>query len=384
MSNQTVTRPSSGIEHMVEFNLLDVVRRVARGKYILLLTTILGAILSVVLALTTKPWYFAQAVFMPPKTTDISGSAGASLLMSGTDPGDAYLGLLSSRSIQDDVIDHLGLMQIEGVRSRTVARIKLAQNSYFVIGRNALIYVSIRSEDPQLAAKIANAYLDALYRLNSKMVQSSSDRRRLFFQQQLEEQRAALTKAQDALRKAQERTGVLLPGGEAQAELNQSVNLENQVEGAEARLAGLLVGETDQAPDVIAAKAQLAKLRSQLANQMSASKSGTRSGIIPGGNLPALTLDLSEKERDVKVADDAYSAMLQQYGRARMASIDPGPQLEIVDQAEPPEFKTGPDRRTYVTYGTVLGFFAGLLYLLFFEPLKNIIPGWRRANAQTR
>jgi uncharacterized protein involved in exopolysaccharide biosynthesis len=358
--------------NLVEFNLVAVVHRVLRGKYVLISTTILGAVIGVLVAHFTKPWYFSQSQFLPPRYTDSSGSPSALLLGGGTDASDLYLGLLVSRSVQDDVVDHLGLKAAYHTRSQAAARSFLQKNSFFGVGRNSLVFVTVKAENPQLAANIANAYLEALYRLNGTMVASSSDARRAFFQQQLKEQRADLDKAELALKETEEKTGTVLLGGEAQAGLQTAVQLQSQIDSADERLAGLLVSETDQNPQVIQARAQIAQLRDQLARQQQ--DDNAKSLGIPSNNrYPGLTLEFEEKQRDVKQAEDAYEGLMQQYGRARLASIDPGPQLEVVDRAVPPEGPAGPNRQSLMQYGAIGGFFCGLLYLLFFDPFRRLL-----------
>ncbi len=371
--------------NQVEFNLVAVIQRVLRGKYVLLATTLIGAIVGVVIARTTKPWYLAQSQFLPPHYSDLSGSSPSSLLLGGgSDASDLYLGLLVSRTVQDDVVDHLNLKAVYHAPNQSVARFLLFKNSTFGVGRNALISVLVKAQNPQLAADIANTYLEALYRLNGQMVASSSEARRLFFQQQLTEARAALDKAEQALEETQEKNGLVLPTGEAQAGLNATVQLQSEVNAAEDRLAGLLVGGTDQNPQVVQARAQLAQLRAQLARQQE-DNSSKAAGIPSNNRLPGITLEFQEKERDVKAAEAAYDGLADQLGRARLAAIDPGPQLEVVDRAVPAEFPAGPNRNQIIEYGVLFGFLAGLFYVLFFEPLRSLVRSYQeKASAQPR
>jgi tyrosine-protein kinase Etk/Wzc len=361
----------------VEFNLFAVIQRVVRGRYILLATTLLGIALALIAIVLTRPWYSSQSQFLPPQSMDLSsGSTTAALLSGGADSGDLYLGLLASRTVQDDVVDHLGLKSIYHATNQTKARALLAANSKFSIGRNALVSIEVRADDPQLAARIANTYLDALYRLSSSMAASSSEARRLFYQQQLMKQRAELDQAEVSLKQIQEKTGIVIPTGEAQAGLTATAQLEAQIGAAEERLSGLVVGATDQNPQVIQARAQIAQLQAQLARQQQDSNA-ISAGIPSNRQLPGLTLEVEMKARDVKVAETAYDTLLGQYSKVRLLAIDPGPQLQVVDRAIPAESKAGPSRRGIVTYGFILGFFSGLFYVLFLEPLQRIL---RRFN----
>ncbi len=355
----------------VELNLLGILHSLVRGRWILLGTTILGLVIALITVHVLKPYYIATATFLPPRYTDLAGSPSAQLLGGGSDASDLYLGLLSSASVLDDVIDHAGLKAVFHSPTYAESRYLLMKHTTFGVGSNAIVVVSERSPDPVLAAKIANGFTEALYRLNGQMVASSSSARQIFFKQQLDESREALTKSEFALEQIQEKTGLVLPGGEAQANLNATAGLQAQVNGAEERLSGLLVSETEQNPEVVTARAQLSQLRGQLARAQQ--DTGNSPGIPSANRLPGLTLEIDEKDRKVKQDEASYEGLLQQYSRARLASIDPGPQLEIIDRAKAPEFPAGPDRRKIEEWGAGLGLLAGLLYVLFFEPLRRLL-----------
>ena len=227
------------------------------------------------------------------------------------------------------------------------------------------------SNKPKLAADIANAYLDALFRLNGQMVASGSSYRRIFFEQQLQEQKQLLDKAENALKNTQVSTGVVLPQGEAEAGLNATAQLQAQINAAEAHLAGLLTGCTEQNPEVVTARSQLAQLRAQLSRQQA--DTGRGQGIPSNGRMPELSLEYTQRAREVRLDETEYDALVQQYERARLESIDPGPQLQIVDRAVPAERKSGPSRKNIVAVGTLLGFAAGLVYVLGAGSLRRVI-----------
>jgi tyrosine-protein kinase Etk/Wzc len=328
--------------------------------------------LGAVIAVTWPQWYAAQAVFLPPESPETALPTPSLLLKQ--DQSDMYLGMLSSRSVGDFVVDHVGLMNVYHAKTRTDARAALLGSSKFLISKNKLISVTITARQPKLAADIANAYLDALYHLNGTMVSSASEHRREFFEEQLESQKNSLSEAEVELKKAEEETGIVLPEGEAQAGLRATADLQASINAAEARLSALRVGATDQNPRVIEAQAQIAELRAQLLRQQANSKArlpGT--GLASSADLPRLELEYLRKMRDVKLRELIYTALTQQYEKARIGSLDPGPQLQIVDRAVIPERKAGPPRKWIVVGGAILGFFVGLGYLLFVNSLKRLI-----------
>lgn len=373
-----------GIDDEVEWNFAGVVRKIIRGHRILMACTLGGLVLGILVALVLPKWYAAEAVFLPPRASESmlpnfsSGATGmgmaASALLMQQDPSDVYLGMLGSRSVQDDVIDHVGLMAVYHAKTKTIARNALKHQSKFKVNKNSLISVDVNAGDPKLASKIANAYLDALYRLNGSMVASASAHRRQFYEEQMESQKEALDAAEVALKQAEEKTGIVLPEGVAQASLRAMVDLQAEIGSQEAKLSALRMGATEDNPQVVQARAQLAELRSQLAQQQAnTAKQAHRSGLASSAVLPGLAMEIVRKMRDVKLNETLYDTLTAQYEKARIESLDPGPQFQIVDRAIVPEQKAGPPRRLIVLGAIVLGFLAGVVWVLVAKPVKLLI-----------
>jgi len=373
-----------GIDDEVEWNFAGVVRKIIRGRRILMACTLGGLVLGILVALVLPKWYAAEAVFLPPRASESmlpnfsSGATGmgmaASALLMQQDPSDVFLGMLGSRSVQDDVIDHVGLMAVYHAKTKTIARNALKHQSKFKVNKNSLISIDVNAGDPKLASKIANAYLDALYRLNGSMVASASAHRRQFYEEQMESQKEALDAAEVALKQAEEKTGIVLPEGVAQASLRAIVDLQAEIGSQEAKLSALRMGATEDNPQVVQARAQLAELRSQLAQQQAnTAKQAHRSGLASSAVLPGLAMEIVRKMRDVKLNETLYDTLTAQYEKARIESLDPGPQFQIVDRAIVPEQKAGPPRRLIVLGAIVLGFLAGVVWVLVAKPVKLLI-----------
>ncbi len=368
----------------ITISLIGVVRRVAAGKRLLLFCTLAGLLLGLAIALLLHPWYQAEAAFLPPEKTDLSSvtsSATAALLMN-QDSTDIYLGLLASRSVADDVIERTGLMKVFHSKFKVDARVELASISKFTVNKNQLISVQVKWADPVLAASIANAYLEALYRLNGQMVSSSSSHREAFFESQLTEQKEALANAETDLKTTEEQIGIVSPEGEAQAGLLATTQLQAQVGAAETRLAGLRAGATEQNSQVVEARTQLENLRAQLSRMQASSGSRrTGGGLATTRELPGLSLEYARKQRELKLREAVFNSLTQQYEKARLAALDPGPQLQIVDRAIVPERKAGPSRRLCVTLGLVLGFIGGLGYLLLSSPVRGLYRQYQQTSS---
>jgi tyrosine-protein kinase Etk/Wzc len=353
----------------IEWNLIDSARTLIRRRRTLFLWSMIGLISGVAIAAWLKPVYTAQAIFLPPKEPD--AQTGPAIIFGETSSSDIYLGMLSSRTVADDVIDHVGLMSIYKAKMHDEARILLSNSSRFTVNKGSFIVVRVTSGDPTLAAKIANAYLEALYRLNGSMADSTSDHRSAYLESQLESARIELAQAEQALKTTQQRTGVVLPTGEAQAGLSATAQLQSQIEAAETRLAGLLVSETDQNSQVIELRSELKQLRAQLAQQQS--QVGHRAGLASTADLPELTLENAQKERELHMRETIFDSIVQQYEKARFAATDPGPLLQIVDRAEIPERKSGPPRKLIALGGMLIGFALSFLWMILARPVRRVV-----------
>lgn len=364
---------SQNSENETEWHLSASLRILLGGWRFLAACSIAGMALALAVALILKPWYIAEAIFLPPKP-EVSASDPFATLLGANDASDAYLGMITSRTVADDIIDRLNLVTVYKSKLRTDARTELTRNSKFTVNKNSLIVVDVTDHDPKLAAAIANAYLDSLYRLNGVMARSASDHRRAFFEEQLAAQKAALADAEADLKVTQQHTGVVLPANQAQANLTATAQLQALIGATETRLAGLLTSATEQNPQVVEARSQLHQLQAQLASQQS---TGTQ---LPGSlatarQLPEFVQQNLEKEREVKLRETVYDALVAQYEKARLAAADPGPQLKIVDQAVVPERKSGPPRQLMTIGGWFIGLIVGIVWL-------TVAPGFRRLGTE--
>jgi tyrosine-protein kinase Etk/Wzc len=365
-------------EAEVQFDLLLLAARVVRGYKKLFCFGFSGFLIFLVIGLASSKTFTARALFMPPVNTDTIQTAS---LFSAKDPTDLYLGMLSSNTVANSVIDEVHLMDAYHTKYRTDAVAELASQSKFNVEKNALISVTITTGDPKLSAQIGNAYLDALYKLNGEMSSSASSHRSAFFQSQLAEQRKALEQAELGMKNMEEKSGTVLPVGEAEAGVTAAARLQAEIQSEEARLSSLLTSSTDQNPQVITLRAEIAEMRSQLSQQQTAARSAS-SGLRSFAKMPAIMLDYLRASRELKEQEALYTNLTQQYEKARISSLDPGPQLQIVDRATIPERKSGPPRKRIVAIGTFLGLILGLFFILLETPVKLIGRRYRLISAQ--
>ena len=198
-----------------EISLLDLLIVLAERKRMIFWVTAGFAILSIVVSLLLPVRYTATVALLPPQqNTSLSaqlasqfGSLGsmAALATGGSsllkNPNDMYVAMLKSRTVEDAMIEHFGLMQEYHKRYLSDARKKFEQ--YATVdgsGKDGLIHISVEDHDPRRAAELANGYVDQFRNLSQHLAITEAGQRRLFFEQQLKQANQNLANAEEALK----------------------------------------------------------------------------------------------------------------------------------------------------------------------------------------
>jgi uncharacterized protein involved in exopolysaccharide biosynthesis len=320
--------------------LLDVAVPLAQNLKLLFATALAAGLLALGVTYVIAPTYTARSTFLPPQQQQ---SAAASTLASigalaglvGAaggikSPADQYVSLIQSATVSDRLIEQFELMKVYDKKYRVDARKVLRENVRVSLGKkDGVISIEVDDEDPKRAAALANAHVDELRRLTSRLALTEAQQRRIFFEAQLDKTRESLTKAQRALQASGISAGALKAEPKAAAE--GYARLKAEATGAEVRLQALRRTLVDDAPEVQQQLATLAALRAQLARAEQATESS-------GGP------DYVGKYRDFKYHETLFELFARQYELARLDESREGTLIQVVDTAVPPEKRTRPKR----------------------------------------
>jgi tyrosine-protein kinase Etk/Wzc len=352
-----------------EISLLDLSRRLARRRSLIVRAVLISTALATVAAFLLPPKYEAEAVFLTPQQSQPSLSAMAQLsglgqggalsglsLLSGLgmrNPGDLYVGILESRTIADSLINKFHLKQVYGARDYFVTRKKLAHNTEIKAGRDTLIRIRVEDRDPHRAAELANAYVDALADQNEHVALTEASQRRKFFESQLAKEKDVLSDAEIALRKTQESTGLVAPGGQAEGIVRAVSQLNLQILAQEARVEAMKTYVTDNNPRLELAKRELSALRTSLSKlEQGNHLPGTPE--VPTSQLPEAGLQYFRKYRDVKYHEALFEILSKQYEAARLDEARSSGLIQVIDRAVVPERKSWPPRTLIVLSAAIL------------------------------
>lgn len=356
-----------------EIELGYLISELWRGRRTVLLSTAVCGAAALVIALSIPSIFTARSSVMPPQQQSSGlaaalGSLGALAGVGGgsalKNPNDLYVGILKSQNVADNLIKRFDLKMRYEVETITEARLVLEKIVSIQSAKSGLIEIAVEDKDPAFAAKLANAYVDELKRVNQSLAVTDAAKRRFFFERQVKDVRADLVSAESRLEQLQKSTGLILPEGQVSGVIKATADLKARIAAKEVQLATMRSFATDKNPDLIRTQEELTALKAQL--QQFSSVGHDEAGLLPGSaRLPEKGLAYIRALREVKYQEALLEVMAKQYELARMEEARDSSLIQVLDVATPPDRKSGPKRAMITMLGALLGAMVGAAYLLF-------------------
>ena len=283
-------------------------------------------------------------------------------------PADMYVSLLTSRTVEDAMIQRFGLMKEYHEKRMSDTRKELERRTTAVAGtKDGLIRLSIEDHDPKRAAELANGWVEEFRRLSASLAITEAARRRLFFEQQLQQAKDQLTEAEDAMTKTEQTTGVLQIDSQARALIESAAILRAQVVAKEVQIEGMRSFAAEDNPNLILAKQELAALQSQL-EHVAGSQSDVGSDInLSKGRVTQAGMEYIRRYRDLKYKETVFELLAKEFEVAKLDEAREGSIIQVVDAAVPPDKKSSPHRTLIVLATTILSFFVAAFWVFMRE-----------------
>jgi uncharacterized protein involved in exopolysaccharide biosynthesis len=378
-----VSVPQQSAEANAEISLLDLLIVLVRRGRDLLAGTVAAVVLATIVSFLLPNRFTATTIILPPQQNSSSamallgqlGSANplASLAGSGLglkNPNDLQVAMLKSRTVEDAMIDRFNLMVRYRELRKSDARKAFEKVTDIENGiKDGLIRISVTDKDPSRAAEMANAYVDEYKKLSATIAVTEASQRRLFFEQQLVQAKENLADAEEALKRTQQKTGLIQLDGQARAVIESVAQLRGQMAAKEVQIRAMHEFAAEGNPDLRLAEQELAGLRSELARMGSGSGSSSGDLLMPKGSVPQAGLDYVRKLRDMKYSETIFELLAKQFEIAKIDEARQGSVVQLVDKAVVPDKKSFPNRVLIVVCSTIAGLVLAIFWVLFSEAL---------------
>lgn len=296
----------------------------------------------------------------------LSGLAGDLLGLKST--GELFVGILSSQTAQDAVIEKFQLQKVYRDSKIEDARKDLAEHTDISVDRKSgIVSITVTDHDAKRAAAMAQAYVQELDLLVAQLSTSEARRERVFLEQQLQKVNSDLETAEKNFSDfASKNTAIDIPA-QGKAMVQAAASLQGQLIAAQAELSGLQQIYSNNNARVRAAQARVSELQKKLneiGGQGDTEDKGDSSMYPSLRKLPVLGLTYADLYRQTKIEETVYELLTQQYEIAKVQEAKEIPSVKVLDPAMVPTKKSFPPRAMLIILGTMLGISIAMTWIV--------------------
>ena len=345
-----------------------------------------GVLLSVVVSLLISNRYESATRLMPPDSQSGAGLSMAAPALSGAPAGlgglagemlglkstsDLVVGVLTSRTVADRVIQKFNLQKVYGTRRMEDARNALAKHTETSIDhKSQIVTLTVTDKRPHRAAAIAQAYIEETNRVMADVSTSSARRERIFLEGRLQAVSQDLEGAEKAFSQFASRNTAIDIKEQGKAMVDAAAALQGQLSAAQSQLQGLRQIYTDNNVRIRSAQAQVAELENQL-QKVGGKGDGTSLDTVETSNalypsirkLPLLGVSYEDLYRRTRIEEAVLETLNREYELAKVQEAKEIPTVKVLDAPNIPDKKSYPSRTLIVLFGTALAFSLGTTWV---------------------
>jgi capsule polysaccharide export protein KpsE/RkpR len=373
--------PSDTDSILPHFRLLWARRRLIFrvGLYALLVST--------AIAFLIPKQYEATTRLMPPDSQS-SGLAMAAAAMAGGSGGgggglgaiasdvlglksssDSFVGILTSRTVQDDLIGRFDLKKLYHASNMEDARKALSAKTGISVDRKSqIISITVTDHKPERAAAMAQAYVDELNRLVAELSTSAARRERLFLEDRLSGVNKDLQDAERDFSQFASRNTAIDIKEQGKAMVEAAANLQGQLIAAESQYQALREIYTENNPRARSVKARIDELQRQLdkiGGKGENADSSSNDSMYPSiRKLPLLGVTWADLYRRAKIQEVVLETLTKEYEMAKVQEAKEIPTVKVLDVATIPDKKSFPPHLLIIFVGTMIATIAVIVWIL--------------------
>lgn len=271
---------------------------------------------------------------------------------------DLYVQILRSRTVGERIITRFHLQKEWHEASLEKALKKLASHTSMVSTREGMILLSYESRSPEQAARIANAYIEELDRVNRETNTSRARSARLYIEEQLQKTEKELADASRDLADFQLQHKTIDLAEQLKAAIEQAAELKGKIIAKEVQLGILRQNMKTGNPRVQELETEIQQLRLQYDRlQFGGDRPLTERNefFVAFSEAPEISLQLADLMRRVKIKETVFELLNQQYYQAKIEEAKNTPTIQVLDRAKIPERKSRPFRLLIALTGFLIG-----------------------------
>ncbi len=337
-----------------EVDIIEYLKVVYKYKFMIVIGAIVAAIVAGAVSIRKPDFYESTASFLPSTASEIIVGTQTGFAVSTRDRGkDILLVLLESRRIAQEIIIRLNLMTVWDIEDLEET-INALRDSSKISEEKGLVRITVIDKNPQLAAQIANIFMECLREMKDEISITRVKQSLLFIEKRLKETKETLTRAELSLKDFETEHKMVSLNEQIEAAVKDASKLQTEIIMAEVKLKEMQSYLTEKDPELALQQVKLTELKKQLgdigwmeltvsSNNKEivslegeySSKSDTLKPYPALREFPELSLRLGQLKREVEVQQGVYRLLMQQYEAAKIEAAKEEPGIQIIDKAVP-------------------------------------------------
>lgn len=382
-----------------------------KWRRLIFLNALVITVLTLAITFVLPRRYTATAQVLPPSeegdmfgftsllgTTRLGGGLASRLRLGGFGAGtasDLMAGILVSRTVIDRVAEQCSIAYYYRLKptKTELVRKQLKNMTKVGVGDEGIVRISVEAKAPQLAAKIANAYIAELDSFLRTSNISRGHVMRVFLEKRVAEVENALAVAAESLKSFQTRHKVVTVDDETKAAIEAYAKLKSQAYLKQAELDAVKDIASPDNPYFINLQRTVRAFSDQL-RQLEQGSSAGGFGVgfgVSFEHLPAVAAEFARRYRDYEILEETYAMLYQQYEYARVLEARDTPTLTVLDYAVPPQRHSFPRRSIITIAAFIFSLLWGIslaLMVEYFDHLRATKPEeyerWRSLGKECR
>jgi capsule polysaccharide export protein KpsE/RkpR len=313
----------------------------------------------------------------------MSGGAGglagiASDVLGLKSTSDIFVGILSSRTVQDKLIEQFDLKKLYRDSRMEDTRKDLAEHTSLSVDRKSqIITIGVADRDAKRAAAMGQAYVKELNGLVAELSTSSARRERIFLEERLRAVSSDLESAEKEFSQFSSKNRAIDIKEQGKAMVEAAATLQGQLIAAQSELEGLRQIYTDNNVRVRSVRARIDELKHQLEKiggkgEDTSNDSGQQQNISTPQQdslypsirkLPLLGVTYADLYRRTRVQEAVFEALTKEYELAKVQEAKEIPTVKVLDPPNVPDKKSFPPRVLIMFLGTGLALAMGTTWV---------------------
>jgi len=300
--------------------------------------------------------YNAEVSILPPEKNSEMGGLGALLGADGFSNmvtggmGNAnsqlFMEIIKSRNASLYVVEKFKLDKFYDVKNKIIAAKKLSGNLSIEVTKEGIIKLNVDVKTGffpflykeevesvrKLAASLSNGFVEALDKINRSKLSSKAKRARQYIETQLTSTKVKLDSVEQELTNFQKKNKTIALPEQLTAALETAAKLKAEIVTTEIQLGLMQYNAKEDNRAYVALKNKL----DELSIQYSKIESGNNDFLLAFENVPDLGRLLARLMRDVRIQNEVYLLLQQQYYKEKIQENRDIPTIEVLDEAIPP------------------------------------------------